>query len=54
VISISGDNRTVYWNDKAKEKIITVPFGENVYSALAAFFKTDEGNDVLQGIQNKL
>lgn len=54
IISISGDNRTVYWNDKAKEKIITVPFGENVYSALASFFKTDEGNDVLQGIQNKL
>lgn len=54
IIRISDDNRTVTWNDKTKEKIITVPFGENAYSALATFFKTDEGNDVLQGIQNKL
>lgn len=54
IISISKDNRTVTWNDKTKDKIITVPFGENVFSALASFFKTDDGNDVLQGIQNKL
>jgi len=54
IIGISKDNRTVFWNDKSKEKIITVPFGENVFSALATFFKTDDGNDVLQGITNKL
>ena len=30
------------------------PFGENVYSALGMYFKTDEGLDVLQKITNSL
>lgn len=54
IIFIKDDNRTVCWNNKTKDKIVTVPYGENVYSALAAFFKTDDGLDVLQGITNKL
>jgi len=54
VIFIKDDNRTVCWNNKTKDKIVTIPFGENVYSALAAYFKTDDGLDVLQGITNKL
>lgn len=54
VIIIKDDNRTVCWNNKTKDKIVTVPYGENVYSALAAYFKTDDGLDVLQGITNKL
>jgi hypothetical protein len=54
VIFIKDDNRTVCWNNKTKDKIVTVPYGENVYSALAAYFKTDDGLDVLQGITNKL
>lgn len=53
-IKLMGDQRTFCWNDKNKEKIITVPFGENAYSALASFFKTDEGLDVLQNLTNKL
>ena len=54
IIFIKDDNRTVCWNNKTKDKIVTVPYGENVYSALAAYFKTDDGLDVLQGITNKL
>lgn len=54
ILYIKDDNRTVCWNNKEKEKIVTVPYGENVYSALAAFFKTDDGLDVMQGIVNKL
>ncbi len=54
IIFIQDDNRTVCWNNKTKDKIITAPYGENVYSALALFFKTDDGLDVLQGITNKL
>jgi hypothetical protein len=54
VIFIKDDNRTVCWNNKTKDKIVTVPYGENVYQALGAFFKTDDGLDVLQGITNKL
>lgn len=52
IIQIADDNRTVKW--ASGDKIITVPYGENVYSALAVYFKTDEGLDVLQAISNQL
>jgi len=54
VLHIKGDNRTVTWADDKNNKIMVTPFGENVYGALAMFFKTDEGLDVLQNITNKL
>ena len=54
VIKIGDDQRTVSWVKGKKGKIITVPYGENVYSALAVYFKTDEGLDVLQKITNQL
>lgn len=53
VLEISNDGRNVSWGDKGG-KLITVPFGENVYSALASFFMTDEGMDALANISNKL
>lgn len=54
IITIGDDQRTVSWAGDKKGKIITVPYGENVYSALAVYFKTDEGLDVLQAITNQL
>lgn len=54
VLKIGDDQRTVSWAKGKKGKIITVPYGENVYSALAVYFKTDEGLDVLQKITNQL
>ena len=33
---------------------MTVPFDENPYSAMAAYFKTDEGIEVLMSIEKKL
>jgi hypothetical protein len=53
IISLSSDQRTFKWasNDR---KLITVPFDENPYSALAAYFKTDEGIEVYQTIEKKL
>lgn len=54
ILHIKGDNRTVTWASDKRNKIMVAPFGENVYSALALFFKTDEGLDVLQNITNKL
>lgn len=54
IINVSSDGRTVNWSGKNGGRIITVPFGENAYSALAAFFLTDEGMDVLSDISNKL
>jgi hypothetical protein len=53
IISLSSDQRTFRWvsNDR---KLITVPFDENPYSALAAYFKTDEGIEVYQTVEKKL
>ena len=33
---------------------MTVPFDENPYSAMAAFFKTDEGMGIFKSIEKKL
>lgn len=54
ILHIKDDNRTVTWATDKRQKVMIAPFGENVYSALASFFKTDEGLDVLQNITNKL
>ena len=53
IIKLSSDQRTFKWasNDR---KLITVPFDENPYSALASYFKTDEGIEVYQTIEKKL
>ena len=53
IINLSSDQRTFTWASTGR-KLITVPFDENPYSALAAWFKTDEGVEVLQSIQKKL
>jgi hypothetical protein len=54
IIKISNDGRNVSWAGAKGEKIVTIPFGENAYSAMASFFLTDEGMDVLSAISNKL
>jgi hypothetical protein len=54
ILKVLSDNQTVCWNDKEKTKIMTARYGENIYSELARFFKTDEGVEVLQGIANRL
>ena len=36
------------------KKLMSVPFEENPYSAMAAFFKTDEGVEVFKSIEKKL
>jgi|TARA_R110000803_G_scaffold124865_3_gene192556 hypothetical protein len=53
IIKLSQDQRTFMWasNDK---KLMTIPFDENPYSAMAAFFKTDEGTEVFKSIEKKL
>jgi hypothetical protein len=53
IINLSGDNRTFNWASNNR-KLMTVPFDENPYSAMAAFFKTDEGIEVLKSIEKKL
>lgn len=53
IIKLSGDNRTFMWGTNDR-KLMTVPFDEHPYSALAAWFKTDEGMEVLQSIEKRL
>lgn len=53
VLKLSGDNRTFTWASNGK-KLMTVPFDEHPYSALAAWFKTDEGMEVFKSVQKKL
>jgi hypothetical protein len=53
IIKISQDNKSVLWasNDR---KLMTIPFDENAYSALASWFKTDEGMEVYRSIEKRL
>jgi hypothetical protein len=53
IIKLSPDNRTFHWGENNR-KLMTVPFDENPYSAMAAFFKTDEGIEVFKSIEKKL
>ena len=53
IIEIANDGRTVKWKSNGK-KLMTAPFEENAYSALSAWFKTDEGLEVYKSIQKKL
>ena len=53
IINLSADQRT-FTMGKTKGKILTVPFDEHPYSALAAWFKTDEGMEVYKVFRKKL
>jgi len=53
IIKLSEDQRTFKWASNGR-KLMTVPFDENPYSALAAWFKTDEGVEVYSAIEKKL
>jgi len=53
IISLSQDQRTFSWASNGR-KLMNVPFDENPYSALAAWFKTDEGVEVYKSIEKKL
>jgi hypothetical protein len=53
IITLAQDQRTFHWGSNNR-KLMTIPFDENPYSALAAWFKTDEGVDVFKTIKKKL
>jgi hypothetical protein len=53
ILKLSSDQRTFKWGTNDK-KIVTVPFDENPYSALTAYFKTDEGIEIYQTIEKRL
>tara|TARA_B110000459_G_scaffold162800_1_gene179345 strand:- start:253 stop:1092 length:840 start_codon:yes stop_codon:yes gene_type:complete len=53
ILRLSSDNRTFTWasNDR---KLMNVPFDEHPYSALAAWFKTDEGMEIFNSVEKRL
>ena len=53
IIKLSQDQRTFMWGSNDR-KIMTIPFDEHPYSALAAWFKTDEGMEMYSNIEKRL
>jgi hypothetical protein len=53
LIALSQDQRTFSYATTGR-KLMTVPFDEHPYSALASYFKTDEGMEVLNTIEKRL
>ena len=53
IMTLSQDQRTFTWASNGR-KVINVPFDENPYSAMAAYFKTDEGVEIYKSIEKKL
>jgi hypothetical protein len=52
ILKLSSDQRTFNWGSNDR-KLMTVPFDEHPYSALAAWFKTDEGMEVYSNIEKR-
>jgi hypothetical protein len=53
ILTLADDNRTFKWASNGR-KLMNVPFDENAYSAIAAWFQTDEGLAVYKSIDKKL
>ena len=53
ILSLSQDQRTFTYGGNGR-KVMTVPFDEHPYSALSAFFKTDEGIEIYKAIEKRL
>ena len=53
IIKLSNDQRNFLWGSNDR-KIMTVPFDEHPYTALAHWFKTDEGMEIYSNIEKRL
>ena len=53
IIRLSSDQRTFSWGSNNR-KLMNVPFDEHPYTALAAWFKTDEGMEIYSNIEKRL
>jgi len=53
IIKLSEDQRVFKWASNGR-KLFEVPHEEHPYSALAAWFKTDEGKEVFKTIEKRL
>jgi len=53
ILRLSSDQRNFLWGSNGR-KIMTVPFDEHPYTALAHWFKTDEGMEIYTNIEKRL
>ena len=53
ILKLSGDQRYFMWGSNNR-KLMTIPFDEHPYSALASWFKTDEGMEIYANIEKRL
>ena len=53
IIRLSSDQRNFLWGSNNRP-IMTVPFDEHPYTALAHWFKTDEGMEIYANIEKRL
>ena len=53
IIKLSNNQRDFYWASNNR-KLMTVPFDEHPYTALAHWFKTDEGMEIYANIEKRL
>ena len=53
IIKLSTDQRTFLWSSNDR-KLMNIPYEEHPYSALAAWFKTDEGMEIYSNIEKRL
>ena len=53
LLKLSGDQRNFLWGSTDR-KLMTVPFDEHPYTALAHWFKTDEGMEIYSNIEKRL
>ena len=53
IIKLSQDQRNFLWGSNNRP-VMTVPFDEHPYTALAHWFKTDEGMEIYSNIEKRL
>ena len=53
IIILSSDQRNFLWGANNRQ-VMTVPFDEHPYTALAHWFKTDEGMEIYANIEKRL
>ena len=53
IFTLTPDQRAFNWASTGR-KVMTVPFDEHPYSALAQWFKTDEGMEIYSNIEKRL
>ena len=53
VLRLSSDQRNFIWGSNGR-KLMTIPFDEHPYTALAHWFKTDEGMEIYSNIEKRL